>query len=74
MSGRVFMFAAHGALYRAEARAARGRWICKVYRNSRYITETDGALSSPSMATLKVAFEAVRCSAREGIWEPSGMA
>jgi len=69
---RTVKFTAHGAFYRAEARADGERWMIAVYRNGSLATVTEyrGPPQSLNDRALAFAFEAVRDLADEGIWEP----
>ena len=67
---RTDKFTAHGAFYRAEARADDERWMITVYRNGSLVSDYRGPPRSQNDRALAFAFEAVRDLADEGIWEP----
>jgi hypothetical protein len=66
---RTFRFMAHGAFFRAEARATRERWMVRVFRNGRFIVDTGGQLGALDDRALASTFDDVRRQAEEGIWE-----
>ena len=65
---RTDKFTAHGAFYRAEARADGERWMIAVYRNGSLATVTEyrGPPHSLNDRALAFAFEAVRDLADQG--------
>jgi hypothetical protein len=66
---RTYRFMAHGAFFRAEARATRERWMVRVFRNGRFIVDTEGPLGALDDRALATAFDDVRRQAEQGIWE-----
>jgi hypothetical protein len=75
---RTDKFTAHGAFYRAEARADGESWMITLYRNGSLATVTGeyrGPPQSLNDRALAFAFEAaVRDLADQGIWEPGATA
>jgi hypothetical protein len=61
---------AHGAFFRAEARATQERWRVKVFRNGSFIVETEGPLGALDDRALALAFDEVRRLAEQSIWRP----
>jgi len=67
---RTYRFMAHGAFFRAEARATQERWRVKVFRNGSFIVETEGPPGALDDRALASAFDDVRRLAEQAIWEP----
>src|SRR5271157_4862066 len=67
---RTSRFMAHGAFFRAEARATGERWRVKVFRNGSFIVDAEGPPHALDDRALATAFESVRFLAEQRMWEP----
>jgi hypothetical protein len=58
-----------GVFFRLEARATREGWRVKVFRNGKFVADTEGRPQAFDDHAIAEAFAAARILAEQGIWE-----